>query len=393
VAPIRACGATADGTQLEMGIFAFFCEDLDSLDFTLEELHINLWCLPSFGLRHFVCDVGFLLTGRALPQKGELWVPFEAGPAEDLYDKLVLPRVAEMVFGEVVTVTNAGEDHATISLSSHGDLTLCRLRPQVATRLDEVPDAWCFPLEWSAPTTGNRLYIRVRFPIHSMRSSWRWRREGGFVRRQGALVDLRFNDLRNFGSQAIHDFENKLVPVQMANVFLIVPSRFHLVESSPKTTRSRILERQAWGTYLGRSFSNRVCPVDGLVHYWRSAPEPSPPGGAQASPITLHQPYAVLARLGRGSALSIGEYTWIAVIVAVLLILLADLSRVGEAARSFFWDMPQLLWHIGVGLNLLLGTIFGVSLLGLWRWRTRARRGVQSARWAAEAAVYRAPPS
>src|SRR5438477_8259486 len=88
-----------------MGIFAVLADDAAS-GFVLEELHLNLWCLPSFMAHHLICDVGLKMRG-AVPKELELWLPFEPDTEiVDLHNTLVVPDHAQLIFNEPVEVEN-----------------------------------------------------------------------------------------------------------------------------------------------------------------------------------------------------------------------------------------------------------------------------------------------
>lgn len=381
-----------------MGVFAVF-KDQDEANraFTIEEFHLNLWCLPSLGLRSFMCDVGLLLTGDALPSSLRLWMPFETDSATDLFDVIQNPTVAEMVFSSEITIHTAGTDAAKLTSEGIRDRTLCRATTAPPERVEGVDGIWASTLTFD-PSNHKTIYLRVRFRLHDLGSAWHWRREGGLIRRHGALVDLRFNDLRNFAGDGARGVAANLVPIQRANVFVITPSDFHLIEASPEDKKSRVLEEDGWTTYLGRRFAAQIPfrRAPGLVHYWRSHrsgaaidPEDEPtPSDERLTPITIHRPYAVFARLGPGRSLSNGELAGIAALMLLIGLPFVHLSHAGEEVRHWLSTVPGTMWDGAGDVKEVLAIVGIGSAVALWRFGQRLSRTLRRIRWSLEKAVY-----
>lgn len=247
-----------------MSYFAVLAKDPKSV--AVVRCHINFWVLQSpVGLPVFFIDVGLGLTGAAVPEGLSLALPVgvEVEDFSDLMEET--KKNAYLIFGEPATVRDnvleLGEPDAqeTLNLSGlHG-----KRQDQFSGRDYSVWDL--HPLNWC---TGGETYVRCRFRVSSFRRHW-------LRQESGALVDLRVCDVRESVSERnLIALAAWIVPIQTLNMFVIVPASLKCRAANPTPRHVRMLEGEAWSSYLQRSArSLRTRKL--AVYYWRGGGEPT----------------------------------------------------------------------------------------------------------------------
>jgi hypothetical protein len=277
---------------------AFFAVLRDPADappgFAIRACHVNLWVLKGlFGRRNFIWDLGLEITpGIHGFQRFQIAVP--SGIADDglsdLYDKLVDQNVAQLIFGRPVTL------HGNTINYGSGQLRLSRVPPAEAqvdrSRSGRGFTIWNLKLGSPVPT-GTDTYLRVRFVANDIGRLWTWRRFG--FAHCGSLTDVRFSDVREASDvKDGESLQDRILPIEKLCFFVIAPSFFHLIATSPSLHYIRILEGRAWESYLSRRVS--LFGEEKLTIYqWRN------PVG---SPVTNSSPLRVYLDLGSQFGLS-----------------------------------------------------------------------------------------
>jgi hypothetical protein len=314
-----------------MGFFAILRQGADEPDsFAVNECHVNLWALKGILRRDFYWDVGLRIRAvngdfhtfqLAIPSG----VPFDG--LTDLSETLLTPRIAEMIFGRPIETYGQKRQ---INYDGKGPILLSYV-PSAEAALDSARSGSDFTL-WTlklanAIHAGTETYIRLRFAVDSIGRVWSWKRFG--LSRYGSLVDVRFSDVREAWNVKDGDsLQQRIVPIEKLNFFVVAPSSFHLVETSPPVHYIRILEGRAWEKYLRRRVS--LFGKEKLsIYQWRN------PKGC---PVTTVSPLRVYLDLSAQlSAFSLPN-----LLIATIGLLL--LSGWGVTATPL---IPPLLWHAG----------------------------------------------
>lgn len=242
-----------------MGFFAVLCaEDCEGAQ--IAQCHVNLWSLPSGlpGRRFYYFDVGLEVEAGASPVHSiQLLLPFRAEEVlsdgkrrwvQDLTSHISTQPTADLVFGEPVEVHGSG-DEFTIYIDGRA-LELVNVDVPNVGRADGYEprqDSTLFAVPLTrAIKAGERRYIRLRWHL----------RHGGEVfhrrrLRSGLIVDFRMADVRESRfSDTERVLRDRIMPVQMANVFLVLPAAHQFAEYSPTVKYVRLLEPGAWRDYL-----------------------------------------------------------------------------------------------------------------------------------------------
>jgi hypothetical protein len=237
-----------------MGFFAVLKNSADN--FNVKECHINLWALKGvLGRRKFLWDIGLRIEPGQTPlSRFQIALPSEIPPdgMTDLYDKLLIDSVGQLIFGRPVNVVNGN----TIDYGE-GPLRLSRVPPSQAS-IDNTRSNSGFTL-WNVQVAtplaaGTQTYLRVRFKATGAGRVWAWKRF--LFARYAALVDVRFLDIREaWNVKDGTSLQDLIVPIEKLFFFVIAPSSFHVVATSPPIHYIRILEGRAWEAYLGRKVS------------------------------------------------------------------------------------------------------------------------------------------
>ncbi len=273
-----------------MGFFAILKDPGDPTNgFSIRECHINLWALRGlFGRRNFFWDVGLRVRAGTTPfQNFQVALPsgMPKSALTDLYDKLLDQKIGRLIFSHAVNVVNGD----TIDYGS-GPLRLSHIPPTDArideTKSDDEFTLWNLRVATPVPAS-TECYLRIRFAVTSIGRVWTWKRF--LFARCGSLIDVRFLDLRE--TSHVRDGESlqdRIVPIEKLNFFVIAPSFYHLVATSPSVHYIRILEGQEWEAYLRRRvalfFREKL-----TIYQWRNPKD---------VPLTINSPLRVYLDLG-----------------------------------------------------------------------------------------------
>jgi len=386
-----------------MGWFGVLRPSIE-LTYIVNKCHVNLWALPTLlpGRRLFYFDMGLEIAAQSQPVTSiTVVLPFEPEEAkwpdkrrsiaQDLFDVLLDPEVASLVFGEPITNISATGNIRTLTLSGRTSLELGRINSRGVKREEDSPrradlSVWTIPLVDPIPPGGHR-YVRLRYRMFSPGTVWSWKRM--LLGRAGAQVEFRISDIRE--SPHIGDeraYWDRLVPVYSVNFFLIVTRRFRPRIASPALHYVRRLEGGAWRKYMsGMSYAslNRL-----LVHYWRY-----PPGLGQSivpllaeqvnsghdrhstsPPITAEEPFRAYLDLGY----DVAAPGWVAFVRNTMAVLtgvtIVNLVPIIGARLSGWWpnlDWPKIIFGASVvGVLALLSAL--TKVFGLFKNRARKPR-------------------
>lgn len=212
---------------------------------TLDALHLNIWCVPGIPTPHYIVDIGGFISvgpasGTAALPAILLGLPFVSSKAECLASAFSGNTKAwQLIFGRIVPTSWCKVQACERDEHSDGSYTVWRIT------FDQPVHA------------GERKYFRLRFadPEHVR-----------FVHEYKVfplafhqkLFDIRIYEFReqwHVSDEIKNLFETRLLKVREANVFLIAPTRFQILQYSPQPTYIRILEGRAWEEYLRRKVS------------------------------------------------------------------------------------------------------------------------------------------
>jgi hypothetical protein len=237
-------------------------------EFEVTRLHLNLWSLAAIGLhrRMFVFDVGVRIAATTRAVTGiTLALPFDTLEPQSLFDKVMNPSVAELIFDANITAINAN----TLNYQSESFRVL-DVRARGASRVKEYTSPgfslWDIPLSGKIEP-GEEAYIRLRFPVTGTGRTWQWTKT--LMRRTGAVLDFRISDLRS--SKKVpggNELIDRVRPIKSVAAFVMAPIWMHGRTVHPEPRYIRLLEGRVWAEYLDRApeLSRRSRLV---VYYWR----------------------------------------------------------------------------------------------------------------------------
>jgi hypothetical protein len=326
-----------------MGFFAFLSDPNDTdVDYQILRCHVNFWCLSGLFRHTFFWDVGLdIQTGEKAFSRFQLAIPSRTtSDFRDLINQVQDHAVAQMIFGKPVTIS------ASVLELDGEKLSLVRIGSAI---LDEQRSGPSFSL-WSLQTAsqvpaGSRIYLRIRFQVSRVGRCWQWKRF--LVSQYGALVDVRFADVREawnvIGGDAL---QSRIVPIAKLFFFVVAPARFHLVATSPPAHYIRILEARSWEVYLERKAT--ILGRDKLsIYQWRND---------SSNPITTSDPFRVF--------MDIHQELGVASPTNILLAVLGALAIVAVGVRL----TPDLPHTVADGLaslcTLVRAHAVGTSLAG-----------------------------
>ena len=328
-----------------MGFFAVLNDPTDAAcDFTVLKCHVNFWSLSGIlGRRNYFWDVGLDIKVGA-HQFSSFQVAIPSGTTNsvyDLHDKMQDPRIGEMIFGKPVQVgANAIEYDGT-------PLQLPRLAASDA--ILDTRGARNFSL-WTLRTTmpiapQSHIYLRMRFTVSSVGRCWQWNRF--WLSRYGALIDVRFADLREAWNVPNGDeLKDRIVPIKELFFFVIAPATYQLLVTSPPVHYIRILEGRAWEKYLNRKTALwRTQKLS--IYQWRSV-----------KAITTSDPLRVFLQLHRQLGAASAANLLLTGIAVVLLSLLA------QVVTPYFLQTSATVQAIGTFLRAHIVSVTLTSFLG-----------------------------
>jgi hypothetical protein len=268
-----------------VGFFSVLSAEDGNDDLTVKKVDVNIWILPGlFGRQVILCDVGLKvqLTQPAVPDENgnrklrlRVGVPFRLrDEVRDLshlfYDN---KRTANLVFG------NSSDEPKRALGSSYyryddgeGQVNFVEVDTG-KSRVDACgvgKDAYTLYSVVSAQSVkpGDAYYLRLRFPVDErFGNTWSWQRIGR--RKSFAIADLRVNEFRDHPVlEPKRALQRIALPIERANVFVVVSSRVKEQRKSPEPRYVRPLERFVWEPYLERRLS-RKSRESFLIYYWR----------------------------------------------------------------------------------------------------------------------------
>jgi hypothetical protein len=359
-----------------VGFFAVLAEEGDQPKFEVKKLDINVWCLQGlFGRTTILCDVGIRVRPEASLARLAVGIPFGT-TSESLFDLTSTLRdsasTTSLVFGRPCTPERRG-NRTIVSDDGVSEMAMASIE-RAKTERDEGRSNGNFSL-WHLAVAGGLptdidSYVRVRFAVDSLGRAWTWRRS--MLVRRNATVDLRVCDLRE--TQTVpdgNDYEQRLVPIEQLNCFVIVPSSFRPSRSSPATRYVRLLEGRLWERYLHRATDLRRSGKLGIT-YWR------PDGPIKAD--NEFRAFMDLRREGWTEVLATFALALAAVLTGIAL--LVDPKTLSHSPLITFvngaWGLTGIKLSVGVGVVLTVGSrlplAFKAGRQRVWQIRRRLRR-------------------
>jgi hypothetical protein len=334
-----------------MGFFAVLSDPANpASDFAVLKCHLNFWSLSGIlGRRNYLWDVGLHIKVGLQPFSSfQVAIPSGTTLAVcDLHDKLLDQKIDEMIFGKSTRVgANQIEYDGTSLQIPMLDSSASRVDTDRSTR-----NFTLWTLYTAKPVNPNTdIYLRVRFTVSSVGRCWQWKRF--WLARYGALVDVRFADLREaWNVPKGAELKDRIVPIEQLNFFVVVPATYHLLVTSPPVHYIRILEGRSWEKYLDRKTkfwrSEKLC-----IYQWRNAIR-----------ITKDEPLRVFLQLHS----QLGSFSKANLLLAGFVLIC--LSAMGVITAPLFLQMPATLQEIGMFLraHLILVTLttLGAFILAL----------------------------
>lgn len=250
--------------------------------------HVNVWILQSLSWNpDFHFDVGLELSGLSDITEATfaLYLPFKIDECTEITAKFFDKELAGLVFGEAVSVSR--DDVLTTADRS---LTLLRDTEHKHDSSTSTPTQSIVTVTVKAAFTdeSRSYYTRLRFRTKSLGRLWQPKHS--LKRTNGAIIDLRFFDYRDWlETDDTRPNWAQVVPIQRLQAFVIAPSVYQLRAKSPDLKYMRLLENHSWSKYLDRSpsFLNRS---SFLIYYWDQPERPARETGRHIdneSPVRL----------------------------------------------------------------------------------------------------------
>lgn len=361
-----------------MGYFAVL--DADSTQGSnspyIERCHLNLWALPGLfpGRRLFYMDIGLeVAAGDAPVSRLQVLLPFriELGRwpdstdvVQDLFDAVIDPTSAELIFGGPVTMSRAGESYFLEVGDYANKMRVIRVNPTASKVVEDHrvrSDSSLIEIVLHEKiAAGETAYCRLRVRAFGTPPLWRSTRLSGIT-----TVDFRICDVResNFVNTERH-LRERILDIDRANIFFMAPSNLIAQARSPEFKYLRSLETGAWKRYLeGAAFRG----VGGgmLVYYWSHkhvARDGAEQQSRSSAPINADNPFRILLSLQRPRIAG----WWITVLQIIIGVLAAKLlvESFGDidikSLQAGLSDLPTLT-------KFFLGSTF-LAALGFLRW-------------------------
>jgi hypothetical protein len=275
-------------------------------DVRVTTCHVNVWALQSLNWNPvFYYDLGLELTGISGDDAPtlRLHLPFQTESQADLRHVFNDKDTAGLVFGEPVSLLPNPDrlvmkgrkselylvevDHELIKVDAESSATQTVYEVKLKGNFDKA----------------RHYYIRMRFVSKSLRDLWQIKRS--WFRSNGATVDLRFFDMRDwFKSNDRKPVTDNLLEVDRLQVFVIAPAEYQLRASSPSLKYMRTLERMSWNDYLGRAPAWTRSKF--LIYYWdikhkKKIDQDALPGMSSESivPISVDEPARLFLDISR----------------------------------------------------------------------------------------------
>jgi hypothetical protein len=336
-----------------MGFFAVLAAPTElNVTHRILRCHLNLWCLPGLFRRSYFWDVGLdIQVGDGAFSTFQLAIPSRTTPRyRDLIGKVQNPAIAQMIFGKPVAVSDGILEYGTTRVS------LTRIG---SAELEEKESGSSFSL-WTLRTDkpippGARVYMRFRFEAQSVGRCWQWKRF--LASRYGALVDVRFSDVREAWNVKEGDaLKGRILPIESLNFFVVAPARYHLTTTSPAVHYIRILEGRSWEEYLERKTA--ILGTEKLsIYQWRN-----PPGA-----ITTADPFRVFLDIDQ--ELAFASVTNGVILAAAMLVIVTVgvrlASHIPDTASAGLYQLYELarLHALRVSaLGILAVTYFALNI-------------------------------
>lgn len=240
------------------------CRTNNETDVTIEGVHINLWVLQS-GSRiptvYYDLGIRFCTAKDEKEVALEVHLPFSYSDYDDLQSKLVDNDTASLIFGERVSYVEG-----KIVFSSGETLTLVQVREISESEKKHKASAVAkitFPFVSAA---NGSHYARVRFKTTDASKIYQPKYSG--LRTNGALIDIRINDPRDWLAPNAMPPDKLVLSVGRTQVFVIAPAAYQQRSSSPPLQYMRSLEAGYWDDYVGRALS-RPRSDKFLIYYWK----------------------------------------------------------------------------------------------------------------------------
>jgi hypothetical protein len=319
--------------------------DLGSDAFEIKHCHLNLWRLPGFLRERVFFDVGLHIAAQTPITKFKIVVPFSAGSILDLRQSLTNKETAALIF------RRSSLDHTV----SFRDADNIRLIPLVVNKckpcLEGVREHSVWEVEIEPLDTGEEAYVRFRLTVQNGVPTWNVKKH--LLLPYGAVMDFRIADTREarreYAAQIQWDYA---VDIDEVNFFVVAPSDLQMQNASPAVYMSRLLEGDAWRSYLGRRTRKKRLSIFGWEYPAAIQPGAAVQGSAP-TPINRANPYRVFLDVTREY---IGLSLWTAIQnTFVILILLGILTAFG------WW-----LWHASnaqIRSNLKRTGIIGAAVV------------------------------
>lgn len=338
-----------------MGFFALM-RDPAGPNFQVVDCHLNLWCLKGLFGPTLLWDMGLAISfteqGGTL-DKFQVALPFGTveGGLQDLHESMRDQTTCELIFGTPVKVAgdiiNYGWDPLQLLPI---DLSKTAMEKGSSNKGFSV---WNIALSRSmAPNT--KGYIRCRFEITSLGRAWNWKRWG--TSRYGALVDLRFYDIREaWNVKNRLALKDRMQSIRRLYLFVVAPAYLQRRATNPDLHYTRILEGKPWVKYLGRAPSLKRSEKL-TIYQWRS-------GG---NVIDATNPFRVFLDLGKDFGLL---SFWNCVFGLVVLAAVSGAGAVSEPRLvSFDWSGPATILR----RHLPSLTVTSVLVILAWLFRNRS---------------------
>lgn len=289
-----------------MAYFAIISDNSSSLK--VVRCHINVWALDeAFGMTFFF-DVGLGLNANGSDPitKFSLALPFRHTEFVDLKGKLMDANTARLILGQPVQINKDGVI-SFVDSSPDGKTKPIKLKtthvpePERDDKMStENYSLLNFELKSAIEQLGTsspETYLRMRFSVKSFSRTW--------VRQDsGALVDIRISDVREGLAAQWNALEEKIVPIDSLNLFIIAPSTMKKRSVSPELKYARLLEGPLWETYLDRKLQ-LVGRKKHVIYYWRND-----------KPISHNKPFMAFLDLAKEQT---PGYWWFVFLTALIL--------------------------------------------------------------------------
>lgn len=247
------------------------------------DLHLNLWELDRKNRREgrrrkVFLDIGIMIENPGNVANINIFTPFkvEEDEIEDLGHCFEDDKLVAAVFNAPYNVTTSAQSKTLTVKDNEGNLKFYIYRIDVKNDIRKPPKSYegsVFSIKISTGEDVKPIYYRIRINSNKLEELYtRYKPESHWLQShyyRTELIDFRINERRNLDRSLLEEMQNSgEVYFKSVEYFVMRESRYDYVSSQTEMHRSRKLEEDLWGSYVGGD-----CECRDIIAYHWSPPD------------------------------------------------------------------------------------------------------------------------